>query len=134
MDELLRKGIGYRSAEQAVWPPYLGLRHIQGHFGFTLPGVALTRFSGGFLRPVFKPSTDARRYSPSADNLLTRFQHGSGWFSHPEQNPCSTLRCRDYTIAFTDYKSFLSKGYCRRAISPHTTRRQLFMQRNLFYL
>ena len=105
-------------------PPNLDLRHIQDHFGFTFSRVALTGFSGGFLRPVFEPSADTRRFSSSAGNLQPRFQHGSktwvglfsltlGRYLHP------TPRCRDCTIAFKNCKSFL----CPKELPPDGIKR-----------
>ena len=58
-------------------PPNLDLRHIQDHFEFTFPRVALTGFSRSFSHPVFGSSACAGRFSFSAGNLLPRLQHGS---------------------------------------------------------
>ena len=116
-------------------PPNLDLRHIQDHFEFTFPGIMLTLFSEGFSRPIFEPSTGTGRFSPSAVNLLPRFQHGSNtWvrlsFLTPERDLLPTPRCRDCTIAFRNCKSFLPKRNCRRTAPIDTTQRQLTIRSN----
>jgi hypothetical protein len=70
-------GLSMGQPNKQLSPPNLDLRHIQDHFEFTFPRVALTGFSRGFSRPVFDPSSDAGSFSSSAGNLLPRFQHGS---------------------------------------------------------
>jgi len=70
-------GLAMGQPNRQLSPPNLDLRHIQDHFGFTFPGIALTLFSEGFSRPVFEPSADTGRFSSSAGNLLPLFQHGS---------------------------------------------------------
>ena len=116
-------------------PPNLDLRHIQDHFGFTFPRVALNGFSRGFSLPVFEPSTGTGRFSPSAVNLLPRFQHGSKTWVRlfpftPGRDLHPSPRCRDCTIAFRNCKSFLPKRNCRRTASSDTTQRQLTIGRN----
>ena len=123
-------GLAMSQPTRQLSPPNLDLRHIQDHFGFTFPRVALTRFSRGFSLPVFKPSADTERFSSSASNLLPRLQHGSKtWvrlFSLSRGLALRpTPRCRDCTIAFRNCKSFLSKSYCRRTASTDATQRQL---------
>ena len=108
-------------------PPNLDLRHIQDHFGFTFPRVALNGFSRGFSNPVFDPSDGTGRFSVSVGKFLPRFQHGSKtWVRLFSLTP----RCRDCTIAFRNCKSFLSERNCRRTASADTTRRQLTIRNN----
>jgi len=116
-------------------PLNLDLRHIQDHFSFTFPRVALTGFSGGFLRPVFEPSADTRRFSSSAGNLQPRFQHGSKtWvrlFSLSQDKTfIPPTGVSDCTIAFRNCNSFLLKRNCRRMASTNTIRRQLTIRSN----
>ena len=116
-------------------PPNLDLQHIQDHFGFTFLGIALALFSEGFSLPVFELSTDTRRFSASAGNLLPRFQHGSKNMGQVDflplgQNPYPTPRCGECTIAFKNCKSFLPKRNCRQMASFGPTRRQLTIRSN----
>ena len=116
-------------------PPNLDLQHIQDHFGFTFLGIALALFSEGFSLPVFELSTDTRRFSASAGNLLPRFQHGSKNMGQVDflplgQNPYPTPRCGDCTIAFRNCKSFLSKSNYRQTASIDPAQRQLTIRNN----
>lgn len=82
-------GLAMDQPNRQLLPPNLGFRHIQDHFGFTFPRVALTGFSRGFALPVFEPSAGAGSFSSSAGNLLPRFQHGSGRFPSLRTRPFS---------------------------------------------
>ena len=110
-------------------PPNLDLRHIQYHFRFTFPRVALTRFSGGFSLPVFEPSAGSGLFlslsviSCPASNMGQK--HRSGCFPSARAEPCPTPRCRDCTIVCRNCKSFLLKRNCRRTASFDTIQRQL---------
>ena len=72
-----KSGLAMGPPNRQLSPPNLDLRHIQDHFGFAFPRVALTGFSGGFSISIFEPSAGAGSFSSSAGNLLPRFQHGS---------------------------------------------------------
>ena len=123
-------GLTMGPPNRQLLPPNLDLRHIQDHFGFTFPRVALTRFSRGFSLPVVEPSACARSFSSSAGSLLLRFQHGSKtWvrliFLSPGRIFIPPTGVSDCTIAFRNCKSFLPKRNCRRTASTYTTQRQL---------
>ena len=122
-------GLAMGQPNRQLSPPNLDLRHIQDHFGFTFPRVALNGFSRGFSNPVFDPSAGAGRFSSSAGNLLPRFQHGSKTWVRliffPGQNLHPIPRCGDCTIAFRNCKFFLSKRNCRQTASFDATQRQL---------
>ena len=130
-----KSGLAMGRPNRQLSPPNLDLRHIQDHFGFTFPRVALTRFSGGFSRLVFEPYVDTGRFSSSAGNLPPRFQHGSKTWVRlvaltPKQGLNSIPRCRDCTIAFRNCKSFLREKNCRRTASYEPARRQLTIRSN----
>ena len=76
-------GLAMGQPNRQLSPPNLDLRHIQDHFGFTFPRVALTRFSGDFSIPVFEPSTGTGGFSLYVGNLLSRSQHGSKTWVRP---------------------------------------------------
>ncbi len=118
-------GLAIGRPTRQLSPPNLDLRHIQDHFGFTFPRVALSRFSEGFSIPVFEPSVDTGRFFPLPVISCPCSNMGQAVFPTPEWKPGSTLRCRDYTIAFRNCKSFLPKSNCRRTASIDPTRRQL---------
>ena len=128
-------GLATGQSNRQLPPPNLDLRHIQDHFGFTFPRVALTHFSEDFSPPVFKPSAGIGRFSASAGNLLPRFQHGSKtWVRlsslNLEQDLHPTPRCRDCSITFKNCKSFLYKRNYRRIVPNDTTRRFLTIRSN----
>ena len=70
-------GLAMGQPNRQLSPPNLDLRHIQDHFGFTFPRIALIRFSGVFSRSVSEPSSGTEKFSASDGNLLPCFQHGS---------------------------------------------------------
>ena len=67
----------YGSANQAAFTAEFGLtthlRPLWIHFS----GGCVDRVFKRFFTPVFEPSAGAGRFSSSAGNLLSRFQHGS---------------------------------------------------------
>ena len=81
-------GLAMGQPNKQLSPPNLDLRHIQDHFEFTFPRVALTGFSRVFSNPVFEPSADAGRFSSSAGNLppvpTWVINMGQAVFPHPE--------------------------------------------------
>ena len=128
-------GLAMGQPNRQLSPPNLDLRHIQDHFGFTFPGIALTLFSEGFPQPIFKPSADAGRFSSSAGSLLSRFQHGSKtWvrliFLSQGRIFIPPTGESDCTIAFKNCKSFLPKRNCRRTASIDPAQRQLTIRSN----
>ena len=127
-------GLAMGQPSRQLSPPDLDLRHIQDHFGFTFPRVALPRFSGGFSLPVFEPSAGTGYflslpiiYCPQS-NMGQK--HGSGFSPPPEQDLHPTPRCRDCTIAFRNCKSFLPKRNCHQMASNDTTQQQLTIRSN----
>ena len=123
-------GLAMGQPNRQLSPPILDLRHIQDHFGFTFPRVALNGFLRGFSNPVFDPSAGAGRFSSSVGNLPLRFQHGSksmGQAGFPPlgQKLTPIPRCRDRTIAIKNFKSVLRKRSCRQTASFDATQRQL---------
>ena len=123
-------GLAMGPPNRQLSPPNLDLRHIQDHFEFTFPRVALTGFSGGFSISVFEPSAGAGSFSSSAGNLLPRFQHGSKTWVRPfslsqGRNQLPPAGESDCTIAFRNCKSFLPKRNCRQTASIDPAQRQL---------
>ena len=123
-------GLAMGQPNRQLSPPNLDLRHIQDHFGFTFPMVALTRFSRGFSLPIFEPPTKTAGFFTSAGNLLPRFQHGSKTWVRPfslsqGRNQLPPAGESDCTIAFRNCKSFLPKRNCRQTASIDPAQRQL---------
>ena len=110
-------------------PLNLDLRHIQDHFGFTFPRVALTRFSGFFSLPVFEPPAESRIFLPlpviSCPGSTMGQKHGSGCFLSPGAENRSLPRVSWLYHSFQKLQVFSFKRNCHRTASTDTTRRQL---------
>ena len=120
-------GLAMGQPNRQLSPPNLDLRHIQDHFGFTFPIVALTRFSEGFSLPVFEPSAESRMFFASAGNLLPQFQHGSiTWVRPFSLSPAPTLFPAPKPLRLYSY---ISKTYMPRVSSYKL---QLFPKRKQF--
>ena len=66
------------SAKQAAFTAKFGLTTHSRPLWIHFSGDCVGSLFGRFSLPVFELSTDTRRFSSSAGNLLPRFQHGSG--------------------------------------------------------